>query len=382
MTKRIYLDFAAATPMAPEVLGAMLPYFEQQFYNPSATYLAAKTVKSLQNKARADIANLIGARPGNIIFTAGATEANNLAIRGIMDRFPDFEVLVSSIEHESVLEPARLYASREIPVDASGRILLNKLSNLINDKTVLVSVMLVNNEFGTIQALREISDVLEKVRQERIASGNKTPIYLHTDAAQAGNYLDLHVSRLGVDLMSVNGGKIYGPKQSGFLYVKSAVLLKAQIVGGGQEFGLRSGTENVAGCIGLAEAFKIAQNKRIAESERIIGLRQELESAIEVIGGIKINGSPKHRAPHISSLTFPESDNERLMMELDELGVECAVGSACSASNDEPSHALKALGLELSDINSTLRFSFGKNTKSDDITAVSEALAKILASNR
>jgi cysteine desulfurase len=212
--KRIYLDYAAATPMTPEVLKAMEPYFSQKFYNPSASYLAARAARQDLNQARAAVARPLGARPAEIIFTAGATEANNLAIQGIMRQFPDGEVLVSAIEHESVLEPAGLFQPKLIPVDGEGLIILNKLSNLISDNTVLISVMLVNNELGTIQPLHEVAGLVKETLQKRLAKGNKTPLYLHTDAAQAANYLDLHTSRLGIDLMSLNGGKIYGPKQS------------------------------------------------------------------------------------------------------------------------------------------------------------------------
>jgi len=375
------LDYAAATPMDPMVLEAMQPYFEEQFYNPSATYLSAKAVKSQLEAARAKVARLIGARPAEIIFTSGATEANNLAIQGIMKQFPGYEMLTSSIEHQSVLAPAKLFTSQEIPVDKHGIILLNKLSNLINDKTVLVSIMLVNNELGTVQPLREVSKILDSIRQQRLAANNKTPLYLHSDAAQAGNYFDLHVSRLGVDLLSINGGKLYGPKQSGLLYVKAGTMIQPLIVGGGQEFGLRSGTENVAGCIGLAAAFELAQAGRHTEAVRVRQLRDSFESNLtKLVSNPNLNGSVKYRSPHISSVTFIGTDNERLMMELDELGIECAVGSACSASNEEPSHVLKSIGLSAVDINSTLRFSFGKNTSAKDVNVVSDALGGVITS--
>src|SRR5579862_3657095 len=253
--KPIYLDYAAATPMDAEVIKAMQPYFADKFYNPSATYLAGRGVRKDVESARQSVAIQLGARPAEVIFTAGATEANNLAIQGIMREYPESEVLVSAIEHESVLEPARLFKVKEIPVTPQGIVDLQKLEKLITPKTVLVSVMLVNNELGTVQPISEIAKILNK---SSILRKNGWPLYLHTDGAQAGNYLDLHVSRLGVDLMSINSGKIYGPKQSGVLYVKAGTRLRPLIVGGGQEFGLRSGTENVAAAIGLAKALKIA----------------------------------------------------------------------------------------------------------------------------
>lgn len=377
--KPIYLDYASATPLENDVLAAMQTYFTDRFYNPSAAYLAARSVRQDLEAARHTVAIQLGARPSEIIFTAGATEANNLAIQGVMSQYPKGEVLVSAIEHESVLEPARRFACKKIPVDGAGLIILNKLSNLINDKTVLVSVMLVNNELGTIQPLREIHAVLDKIRKQRQANGNKTPLYLHTDAAQAGNFLDLHVSRLGVDLMSVNGGKIYGPKQSGALYIKAGTNLQPLIVGGGQEFGLRSGTENVAAAIGLAKAIETAQQKRPAESRRVLELRQFFEDGLQKqFPASIINGSKKHRAPHLVSVTFPGADNERLMMELDEHGIQCAVGSACSASRDEASHVLSAFGLDDSRARATLRFSLGRLTTKTDIEKTLKILKSLL----
>ncbi|HSX17955.1 MAG TPA: cysteine desulfurase family protein [Candidatus Saccharimonadales bacterium] len=368
MSKAIYLDYAAATPVDPQVLDAMQPYFSDKFYNPSANYLAARAVRQALEQARSDVASCLGARPAEVIFTAGATEANNLAIQGAMRRFPDGEVLVSSIEHESVLEPASLFKHRQIPVDAQGRILLNKLSNLINDKTVLISVGFVNNELGSVQPMREIADIVGQERKKRRANAVKKPLWLHTDAAQAPNYFDLHVSRLGVDLVSINGGKVYGPKQSGALYVKAGVTLTGIILGGGQESNLRSGTENVPGAIGLAEALKLAQDRRKAESQRISTLRQKfIDELKQAIPDAVINGSKKSTAPHILSVSFPGVDNERLMFQLDEAGVQVAAGSACAAGKQQPSHVLAAVGLSDELIRSTLRISLGRATKEAEL---------------
>lgn len=376
--KAIYLDYAAATPVDRRVLKAMEPYFSEKFYNPSATYLAARQLRQEFNDMRRRVAEILGAKPSEIVFTAGATEANNIAIQGILRRFPEGELLVSSIEHESVLAPAGLFNTKEIPVDEHGLILLNKLSNLITDKTVMVSVMLVNNELGTIQPLKEISRVIQKIRRDRLAAGNKLPIYLHTDAAQAGNYLDLHVSRLGVDLMSINGGKIYGPKQAGILYVKAGTIIQPLVVGGGQEFGLRSGTENTTAAAGLTLALELADRERHVRSQKVMELREKFESSLlRQLPDASINGSKKSRAPHIISVTFPGADNERLMMELDERGIQCAVGSACSASRDEASHVLSAIGLSQAEARSTLRFSLGVHTTSAEIEKTLQALVSL-----
>lgn len=365
--------------MDAQVLEAMEPYFSEEFFNPSATYLTGQAVRQVVNEARARIAVRLGCRPAEIIFTAGATEANNLAIQGVMKNFPDGEVLTSAIDHDSVLEPAKLFDHQILPVDQKGIVDLAVLKKMISGKTVLVSVGYVNNELGAIQHLSEIARLLAKVRAERLAAGNKKPILLHSDAAQAGNFLDLHTARLGVDLMSINGGKIYGPKQSGALYVKAGIRLQPLIVGGGQEFGLRAGTENVSATVGLAEALDLAQARRAEETKRLSALRQKFENGLlEQLPNVRINGSPTRRAPHIISVTFPGVDNERLMMQLDENGIICAVGSACSAALSEPSHVLSAIGLPDIDARSTLRFSFGRATTETDIDQTLKTLQKLL----
>jgi cysteine desulfurase len=381
--KSIYLDYAAATPLDPQVLKAMEPYLSQQFYNPSATYLAGRAVRKDLEQARSSVALILGARPAEIIFTAGATEANNLAISGIMSQFPEAEVLVSAVEHESVLAPAREFKHRLIPVDKQGAVDASKLEKMISDRTVLVSVMLVNNELGSVQPVSEVSQILNKLSILRKESGNKLPLYLHTDAAQAANYFDLHVSRLAVDLMSINGGKVYGPKQTGALFVRTNINLKPLVLGGGQERNMRSGTENVAGFIGLAKALNAAQNQRHQEVKRLNELRKTfIKRLFEQVPSAVINGSSKHQSPHIVHVTFPGQDNERLMMQLDELGVQVAVGSACSASNNQSSHVLKAIGLSDALANASLRFSFGRDTAEADLKIVAELTAQAIANNR
>ena len=374
--KTIYLDYAAATPIDPKVTAAMQPYFSQKFHNPSSIYLAGRAASQALEDARSAVAQILGAKPAEIIFTAGATEANNLAIQGVMKDFPECEVLVSAIEHESVLAPAGLFNCRTVPVDPKGRVDLQKLETMVSDKTVLVSIGLVNNEIGTVQAMPDISKILNKLRKLRGSKGR--PLYLHSDCAQAPNYFDLHVSRLGVDLLTINGGKIYGPKQSGALYIRAGVQLQPLILGGGQESNLRSGTENVAGAAGLATALSLAQKKRSDEAKRMAKLRQQFIAGLEKnIPVAIVNGSAKHSAPHIVSVTFPDVDNERLMMELDERGIQVATGSACSASSDEPSHVLSAIGLSDKTAHSTLRFSFGRATSEADIAQTLRILREL-----
>lgn len=379
MKQPIYMDYAAATPVSPNVLSVMMPYFSEKFYNPSSLYLGAKDVAKDIADARARIANHFGARPAEVIFTAGGTEANNLAIHGVMGRYPDANVVVSAIEHESVLGPAHQYECREAGVLADGRIDIEALGSRIDDKTVLVSVMYANNEIGTIQPVKQVTALIEKMRKRRKDEGNNRPLYLHTDACQATLYLDLHTSRLGVDMMSINGGKMYGPKQSGALYVRSTVRLTPQLRGGGQEMGVRSGTENVPGIIGLAAALDEAQTHRIEESRRLQGLQDVFFRELRAkLPQAYVNGSLKYRLPNNVHITVPGTDNERLIMALDEAGVQAAAGSACSASNDEPSHVLKAIGLSDVLAQSSLRFTMGGQTEESHIRATVDILAHLV----
>ncbi|HYH35951.1 MAG TPA: cysteine desulfurase family protein [Candidatus Saccharimonadales bacterium] len=359
--KTIYLDHAAATPTDPSVLQDMQPYFSEHFHNPSATYQAAREVRHALETARSRVAHWLGARPAEIVFTAGGTEGNNLAIHGIVRSFPNSNVVVSSVEHESVLEPAREYDCREAAVFPDGRVDLDDLRNKIDRNTVLVSVMYANNEIGTVQPIREIAKIIDEKRAERGA--RDAPLLFHTDACQAANYLDLHVARLGVDLMTVNGSKIYGPKQSGVLYVKGGVRIQPFIRGGGQERGLRSGTENVAAAVGLATALELVQSDRREETRRLQSLQQLfLQEIIEKFPRLTINGSQRFRLPNNVHLTFPGHDNERLLIRLDEAGILAAAGSACAADSGEPSHVLKAMGISDSDARASLRFTMGRGT--------------------
>lgn len=375
----IYLDHAAATPLSPKVFKAMQPYLTEAYFNASATYLAARAVAKDIEAARAKVARILGARPTEIFFTAGGTEANNLAIRGTMEAFPDANAVVSAIEHESVLAPAHRYKSQEGGVNPNGTLNIEALKSCIDDQTVLVSVMYANNEIGTIQPLAEVKRVLDEIRAERKRTGNELPLYLHTDACQAGNYLHLLVNRLGVDMMTLNAGKLYGPKQSGVLYVKAGVKLKPQILGGGQERGMRSGTESPSGIIGFAAALEEAQAMRESETKRLRELRAAfIQQVQERIPTATVTANPKHVLPNNLHITLPGHDNERLMMALDERGIVCAVGSACSASSDEPSHVLRAIGLSDDAARASLRFTMGRPTTGEDITQTVDTLAKLI----
>lgn len=376
--KTIYLDHAAATPLDPSVLKQMMPFLSDQFHNPSATYLAAKKIRNDVEEARARVAKVLAVRPREIIFTAGATEANNIAIHGVMARYPDAKVLVSAIEHDSVLEAAKQYDHAVIPVDQKGMLDLKELRAFLTDEVALVSVMYANNEIGTIQNLSAIAKIVAEVKAERQKNDIQMPLYLHSDGAQAPNVLPLLVKNMGVDMLSLNGGKIYGPKQSGALYIATGIEITPLLYGGGQEYGLRSGTENVAGIIGFSAALEKASKKRAGESKRLEKLQQYfVQQLTEHIPSaeITIRSNNLHNLVHI---TIPGTDNERIMMELDEAGIQCAVGSACSASSDEPSHVLKAIGMSEQQAQTSLRFTMGRDTTEEMITQTVHILSGLV----
>lgn len=376
----IYLDYAAATPVDSDVLTAMQPFFAEHFYNPSALYGPAVEVSHVLDTARADVADVLGAKPSEIIFTAGGTEANNLAIHGIMQRYPKAHMVYSAIEHDSVRMPAVRYNATDIPVTGQGLVTPEAISAAVTDQTVLVSIMYANNEIGTVQPLRRIAQVIDEIRKERFKAGNDLPLYFHTDAAQAGNYLDMHVHRLGVDLMTINGGKLYGPKQSGVLFIRTGVMVQPIIDGGGQERNIRSGTENVAGAVGISVALKKSAALRHDESRRLAGLNEKFIKDLQSsFPDMLINGSSKFRLPNNLHITFPGADNERVLMSLDMEGIYAAAGSACSASHDEPSHVLKALGHNDDHIRSSIRFSMGRQTTEADLDKTVSALKASLA---
>ncbi len=376
----IYLDHAAATPVDPAVLAAMQPFWTDDFYNPSAPYTRARKIHATLEDARKKVAGVVGSRPAEIIFTAGGTEANNLALHGVMQQFPDANMVVSAVEHKSVLEAAELYSHKVAPVYESGVVDALALQELIDDDTVLVSVMYANNEVGSVQPLNRIVELAKQIRQERAQRGNTLPLYVHTDASQAGNYLDLHAKRLGVDMMTLNGGKIYGPKQTGALFVKAGIVLQPLIRGGGQERGLRSGTENVAGVVGFATALEQAQERRKTEVERLQKLQELFAVELTTMAPTAVlNGFKAPKLPNFIHVTFPGVDNERLMMQLDEAGIMCAVGSACQASNEDPSHVLMTMGLTTEAAQSSLRFSMGHSTTETDIKKTLQTLRSLLA---
>ncbi len=379
MSQTIYLDNAAATPLDESVFLAMQPYLTEQYFNPSAQYSAAVAVKKAVEEARAHVAHWFGSRPSEITFAAGGTEANNLVIHGVMQQYSEANMIASQVEHDSVLNPAKQYNHTLLPVRPDGRVAVDDLAKIINENTVLISIQYANNEVGTIQPIRKITQLVAEVRKSRQKQGSTLPLLVHVDACQAPAYLDIHTSHLGADFVVINASKIYGPKQTAALYCKAGISLKSQLLGGGQERGLRSGTENVANVIGLAVALDLVQTRRATEIVHMQKLQDLFFELVEkAIPTATINGSRKYRLPNNVHLTLPGYDNERLMMQLDEVGILCAVGSACSASNEEPSHVLKAMGLSDAEAQSSLRFSMGAQTTEQDVQTTVDALAKLI----
>ncbi len=375
----IYLDYAAATPLDARVLAAMKPYLTKTFYNPSSSYVAAKLVRQDLNAARQRVAHWVGAKPAEIIFTAGATESINLAIHGVMRLHPSAHCVVSAIEHEAVLAAARQYDHTLVPVKPDGIIDLDALKKAMTDHTAIISIGYANNEIGTIQPLRDVAELVRETRRLRQLKNNPMPLYLHTDASQAACYLDVHAARLGVDLLTLNGGKMYGPKQTGVLYIKSGVTLQPQVVGGGQEMGLRSGTENVAGYIGLSAALDIAQTERKEAIAKVGALRDELQRRIcDMAPHTVVNGSTKKRLPNNLHVSWPGIDGERLLMQLDERGILASTGSACAANKGTASHVLQAIGLDDTAIQGSLRLTLGRETTLQDVERAAEAIVALL----
>jgi len=357
----LYLDHAASTPMDERVLTAMQPYFSDKFFNPSSPYAPAVAVRREYEDAKHRLAMCIGAKGDELIITAGATESINLMFASVAGH-----VVTANIEHHAVLEAAKRHEYTLVESTEKGIVLADTIRAAIRPDTQLVSVALANNELGTIQPLRDIAEVVKHERTRRLESGDMTPIYLHTDASQGVGQLDVNVARLGVDAMTINAGKIYGPKQVALLWTASYVRLEPQVVGGGQERGLRSGTENVAGTIGFATALELAMDHRKFESERLTKLRDSLQAKLlTAFPTAVVSGSQKKRLPGHLHISFPSVDAERLIFALESKGVLVATGSACAANKGTRSHVLTAIGLAPEVADGSLRITLGRLT--DDV---------------
>lgn len=372
MGESIYLDHAAATPLDERVFLAMQPYFSEKFYNPSSPYAPALMVRREYEAAKGVIASSIGAKPDELIMTAGATESINLAFNSI-----EGHVITAAIEHHAVLAAAKKHDHTIVDSDERGVVSAESIKKAIRPETRLVSIALANNELGTIQPLRDITAVIREERERRRTAGETTPIYLHSDASQGVGQLDVHVARLGVDLLTLNAGKIYGPKQVGLLWAASYVHLNPQIVGGGQERGIRSGTENVAGVIGFSKALSLATAHHAHETKRLQALRDMLQKKImEALPDAVLSGNQKRRLPGHLHVSFPNIDAERLVFALEARGVFVATGSACAANYGTRSHVLTAIGLAPEVADGSLRLTLGHLSNDENVTKAAEIIAE------
>lgn len=360
----IYLDHAAATPVDPKVLAAMQPFFSDSFFNPSAPYSQAVQVRREYEAAKQVIARAIGTKADDLVMTAGATESINLAFSSIKGH-----VVTAVIEHHAVLAAAKRLDATLVESDDKGIISADKIKKAIRPDTQLVSIALANNELGTIQPLRDIAEVVRHERERRLLAGDHTPIYLHSDASQGVGQLDINVARLGVDLLTLNAAKVYGPKQVGLLWAAPSVVLQPSIVGGGQERGLRSGTENVAGAIGFAKAMELAAAHRKFESDRLQKLRDTLQKSLtDAFPEAVVSGNQKHRLAGHLHISFPKLDAERVLFSLEMRGVLVATGSACAANKGTRSHVLTAIGLAPEVADGSLRLTLGHLSNEENIS--------------
>ena len=394
--RRTYLDYASLTPIDPRVSREVLKYSSRKYANPSSLYSEGVAAKKALAEARARVAGFIHAHPNEIIFTSGGTEANGLALEGVARVAVEGagivkpHVIISAIEHSSVMEVAKILEKHgcevtRISIDSSGLVSLEGLKKALKENTILVSIMTVNNEVGTIQPIREIAKVIRQFKKMRTTSESKSsyPLF-HTDAAQAATFMGLNMENFGVDLLTLDASKVYGTRGVGCLYIKRGTPIQPIIYGGGQEAGMRSGTENIPGIMGFAKALELIGNEteKGIETTRLNELRTMMIDGLKTIrSDIVVNGvvnsviaSQSHKAPHILNVSIPSIDNEFLLFQLDAAGVACSTKSSCLRDEDE-SYVLKAMG---ADSKTSLRFSFGRFTKGHDITRVLKIIRKVL----
>ena len=376
--RRIYLDHAATTPVDPRVLEAMLPFFAENFGNPSSLYLRGRMALEAIERSRATVAELMGARPREILFTSGGSESDNLAIRGMAMGAQKRHIITSAVEHHAMLHTCAQLTQffdcdvTYIGVDAFGQVDPADVARAIRPDTGLISIMYANNEVGTIQPIAEIGKL-----------ARSKGIRFHTDAVQAAGALRIDVSELSVDLMSLSGHKFYGPKGIGVLYVRDGIELRAVQTGGGQERGRRAGTEFTAGILGIARALEIAQSEHAAQSQAQAALRDRLLHAIpERIDGARVSGHPDRRLPNNASFTLEGLDGETVILGLDRAGIEASTGSACTSGSTEPSHVLKAMGMPDDIARGSLRLTLGRESTSADIDHVLSVLPELVETLR
>ena len=374
--KIVYLDHAATTYLRPEVIKAMASFGSDNYGNPSSLYSKGREAKKALETARSKVAAILGCQPEEIIFEGSGTESDNHALIGTAyaNRGRGNHLIATVIEHHAVLHACEFLETQGfevtyLPVDKDGIVKLEELEKSIRQETILVSVVFANNEIGTVQPIREISQIIKK----------KNPkTYLHTDACQAAGFYELKVDELGVDLMTINGSKIYGPKGTGLLYVKKGTMIYPFIHGGGQEQGRRAGTENVAGIIGLATALELVQKEKAKENQRLIKLRDKLITGLLKIPKTVLNGHPTQRLPNNVNVTVLDIEGEAMLLHLDEAGICASTGSACSSGTLEPSHVIMALGHPYEMAHGSMRFSLGHVNTEEDIDYLLEVFPPIV----
>jgi len=374
--RRVYMDYAAAMPTDPRVLEAMKPYFTEYYGNPSSLHSVGRDAKNALEESRTRVARLVGAeKPEEIIFTSGGTESNNLALKGVAyrNRSKGNHIITTTIEHMSVLNTCK-YLQKQgfeviyVPVNSQGLVDVERLKNEITDKTILISVMYANAEIGTIQPIEKIG---------KIAHDNG--VYFHVDAVAAAGKVPVNVEKEHVDLLSVSSNDMYGPKGVGALYIKTGTRIEPVIQGGGQERGLRSGSENVPNIVGMGKAAEIGLNEMETEGKRLRSLRDKLIKG--VLGSVErsyLNGHPTERLPNNANLRFSYVEGESLILSLDMLGIQVSSGSACTSKTLEPSHVLLAIGLAHEEAHGSLLFTLGRQNQEEDVAYVLEVLPGVV----
>jgi len=375
MKGKVYLDYAATTPVDPVVLKVMLPYYSKDFGNASSLHYSGRRAAEALEKSRSVIAKAIGAENNEIIFTSSATESNNLALKGVAfaNRDKGNHIIISSIEHDCVLNTAlwlgkQNFKITQIPVDKYGLVNPRNIARAITKETILVSIIWANNEIGVVQPIAEIGKICKEKK-----------VLFHTDAAQAFGKIKIDVENANVDLLTASSHKIYGPKGAAFLFVKRGTLLTPILHGGGQEFGLRSSTENLPAIVGFAKATEIAIDRMESDNKKLSGLRDKIINQIlRKVPDSYLNGHPFRRISNIANLRFSFVEGESMIMELDAAGIAVSTGSACSSPKLEPSHVLLALNLRLEEIHGSVRISLGRWTTEEEVDYLLEVLPRVV----
>jgi len=375
MRKSIYLDYAATTPVDPRVVKAMLPYFTEKFGNTMSLHSFGQEAKGALEESREVVANLMGAKPSEIIFTSSATESNNLVLKGVAlaDKEKGNHLIISQIEHPCIMESAKWLETQgfeitRLPVDKYGLIDPEEVKKAIKKNTILVSIIHASNEIGTIEPIEEIGKICREKR-----------VYFHTDAAQSFGKVPIDVNKMNIDLLTASSHKMYGPKGAACLFVREGTKIEPLLHGGGHEAGLRSSTVNVGAIVGFAEACKICKKEMEKEAQREIKLRDKLiKGVLEKIPNSYLNGHPKKRLPNNANFSFSFVEGESLVIQLDLMGIAASTGSACSSAKLEPSHVLLATGLKHEQAHGSLRLTLGRWTKEGDINYLLKVLPEVI----